>query len=379
MKSADVGKGTLNRAQGIALAADGTEGRDAGLQYPCAAPGPHQASEVAPGVKWLRMPLPGAALDHINVWAIEDGPGWTLVDTGLQCDAAAAAWTDVLENVLGGKPVTRVIVTHMHPDHVGMAQWLTQRFACPLWMTRLEYLSCRSRTADSHNAVPAGRTDFYRAAGWSAGMVDANRHRFNTLGTHLGELPDSYQRMRDGQEIVIGERPWQVVTGAGHSPESACLYSPQLRLFISGDQVLPRISSNLSVYPTEPDEDPLGDWLASLIKLQQRVPGDVLVLPGHNDCFRGLHRRLADLRSSHERALLRLQDALVQPCRVIDVFDALFKRPVPVSDGLRLMLATGEGIAFLNHLMALGLATRQMDSHGVHWYRRSRSVVDPST
>lgn len=376
MNSADDRNDTLNPPLEISLDMGSADKEE--LQYPCAPPAFGRAADVAPGVKWLRMPLPGSALDHVNVWAIEDGPGWTLIDTGKQCDQASEAWADALENALGGRPITRVLITHMHPDHVGMAHWLTQRFRCEMWMTRLEYLTCRAMIADTRINVSADRVRFYSAAGWTASMIDANVQRFNTLGTHLGYLPDSFRRMYDGQEITIGESLWRVVVGAGHSPESASLYCPQLRVLISGDQVLPRISSNIAVHPIEPDADPLTDWLASLLKLRQEIPADVLVLPGHAECFRGLHRRLEHLTVSHEHALSRLELALTRPRRVVDVFGALFKRPVSQSDGVRLMLATWESVAFLNHLTQLGLVSRQSDAHGVHWYGRTRSIANSS-
>jgi glyoxylase-like metal-dependent hydrolase (beta-lactamase superfamily II) len=343
---------------------------DEALQYPHEPPAFGGATDIAPGVKWLRMPMPSGALDHVNVWAIEDGPGWAIVDTGKQTEQAAEAWADALQNALGGRPVTRVLVTHMHPDHVGMAHTLTQRFGCELWMTRLEYLTCRAMLADTKVEVSAERIGFYRAAGWTEDLIDANLQRFNTVGSHPGAIPDSFRRMQDGQMITLGEQVWQVVVGSGHSPESASLYCPALAVVISGDQVLPHISSNIAVHPTEPDADPLAEWLGSLLKLQHALPADVLVLPGHGGCFHGLHRRLEQLALSHERSLKRLEEALEQPRRAVDVFGELFKRPIAASDGMRTMLATWESIAFLNHLIQRGIASRETDAHGVHWYRR---------
>jgi len=182
-------------------------------------------------------------------------------------------------------------------------------------------------------------------------------------------LPDSFHRLRDGDELRIGAHLWRVVTGSGHSPEHACLYCPELKVLISGDQVLPRISSNVSVNPTEPDADPMSDWLASLAKLKREVPDDVLVLPSHNECFRGLHARLDALASGQEKALLRLRRSLQERKRAIDVFGALFARPIGENDVALLGMATGESVACLNHLVRRGEASRELDADGVAWYR----------
>jgi glyoxylase-like metal-dependent hydrolase (beta-lactamase superfamily II) len=179
-------------------------------------------------------------------------------------------------------------------------------------------------------------------------------------------LPDSFRRLADGEEIAIGDHVWRVVVGSGHSPEHACLYCPELKLMISGDQVLPRITSNVSVFPTEPDGDPLRDWLTSLAAIKPRVPDDVLVLPAHNDPFHGLHLRIDHLIGGHERSLTRLEKLIAEPKRAIDVFSVLFKRTI---NNDVLSMATGESLAHLNCLMHRGQAVRETDADGVDWYR----------
>ena len=342
------------------------EGARAKLVYPFArGPETGGAIDVAPGVKWMRMPL-GGALAFINVWAIRDGDGWALVDTGMQTPATSAAWNAVFAGPLGGAPVTRVFVTHMHPDHIGMAGWVTRKFDCRLWITRLEYLMCRVMAADTGRAAPEDGLRFYRSAGWDPAALDTYEARFGGFGRNLHALPDSYRRLEDGQNIRIGEHDWRVVVGSGHSPEHACLYCPALNLMISGDQVLPKISSNVSVFPTEPDGDPLDDWLTSLAAIRTRVPDDVLVLPAHNDPFHGLHARLDHLIRGHERGLDRLLARLAQPCRAVDVFGVLFKRTIGPD---LLGMATGEALAHLNCLMHRGLVSRDTGEDGISWYR----------
>jgi len=268
--------------------------------------------------------------------------------------------------VLGGKPVTRVIVTHMHPDHIGLAGWITRKFQCELWITRLEYISCRMLVADTEREAPEAGVKFYRAAGWAQEDLDRYVDRFGGFGKAVSQMPDGFRRISDGDRLEIGGRTWKVVTGNGHSPEHACLHCEELDVLISGDQLLPRISSNVSVFPTEPAADPLADWIASCGKLKAAVPADVLVLPAHNEPFRGAHKRLDALMRGHEVALGRVLDRLDEPKRVVDLFPAMFSRPI---DADVLGMATGETIAHLNCLIGRGQAVREFDGD-IALYRR---------
>ena len=339
------------------------------LVYPFEAPPARgQTTEVAPGVHWIRMPLP-YALTHINLWALDDGHGWALVDTGVRTEETALVWRELFANAPDERPLTRVIVTHMHPDHVGMAGWLTRKFGVRLWMTPLEYLSCRVMVSDSGREAPADAIDFFRQAGWGAAAIETYRTRFGNFGKHIHPLPDSFRRLADGDELAIGAHTWRVIVGTGHSPAHACLYCPSLKVLVSGDQVLPRISSNVSVYPIDPDADPMTGWLDSLAKLRREVPDDVLVLPAHNECFRGLHARIDALASGQQNALDRLRAALDTPRRAVDVFSALFRRTIGEADVSLLGMATGESLACMNHLMHRGEVLRECDAQGVAWYR----------
>lgn len=336
------------------------------LTYPFAqGPTPTAAVDVAPGVKWLRMPLDGA-LGFINVWAIAEEGGWAIVDTGIGGAETVQAWREAFRTSLEERPATRVFATHMHPDHIGMAGWLTRKYGCRLWITRLEFLTCRSLATDTGREAPEDGVRFYRAAGWDHDALETYRARFGFFGKAIHVLPDSFHRLSDGDELTLGGRLWRVVVGSGHSPEHACLYCPELKLLISGDQVLPKISSNVAVFPTEPDADPLHDWLTSLARIKALVPDDVLVLPAHNEPFFGLHSRLERLIGGHRRGLERLHRLLAEPKRVVDVFPVLFRRTIDESN---LGLATGESLAHLNYLLARGRAVRATDDKGVDWYR----------
>lgn len=320
---------------------------------------------VADGLLWLRMPLP-FALQHINLWLLEDHGAWAIVDTGVCDDDSHEVWNDVVTNVFRDVPVGRVILTHMHPDHAGNAGWLCGRLNADLWMTREEYLLCRVLTADTGREAPSTGINFYRAAGFPPEALDRYQKMFGMFGRLVSELPESHTRLRDGESIDIGGHRFEIVVGRGHSPEHACLFDADRNLLISGDQLLPTISSNVSVFPTEPAADPLDEWLTSLRKLKDHVPDDVLVLPAHGRPFRGAHHRLDQLVDEHESGLDALREHCRKPQRVVDVFPVLFR--APIRDG-NLIMATGESIAHLNYLLFQGEIERRRDEHGVDWYR----------
>lgn len=339
-----------------------------GLVYPFGETTPETGAtlEIAPRVHWVRMPLP-FSLQYINLWLIDDGESWTIVDTGLPLDETQQAWRDIFEDKLDGRPVARIIITHMHPDHIGNAGWLSRKFpGAELWITRLEYITCRMLVADTGREAPQAGVDFYRHAGWNEDEIQDYRDRFGGFGRGVSQLPDAFHRLDDGDSFEMAGETWTVITGNGHSPDHTCLHCPALNLFISGDQLLPRISSNVSVFPTEPDANPLDDWLSSCEKLRAALPEDVLVLPAHNEPFVGARKRLTHLIDGHEKALRRLHQRLSEaPRRVVDTFPALFGRKI---EGDSLGMATGEALAHLNLLVERGQARVAKVEDGVAWY-----------
>lgn len=345
-------------------------GQSNGLQYPMGrnqAPESGQVIPVADGVYWFHMPLP-MSLVRINLWLLEDGDGWLVVDTGMKCPDAISVWQSALQTHLKGKPVKRVLVTHMHPDHIGMAGWLTRHFSCDLWISRTEFMMCNSLVRDTGREAPEEALEFYRAAGFSDQDLQQYSERFGKFGAGIGELPRTFYRLVDGQTFEVNQRQWQVVVGSGHSPEHVCLHCPELGLLISGDQVLPRISSNVSVFPMEPAADPLTEWLDSCDRLRRVLPNDLLVLPSHQEPFYGLHTRLGQLIDTHEEDLRSLHTFLADPKRAIDCFPVLFKRNISTA---MMQFAIGETLAHLNCLIGRGLIRCEANEEGVSLYSQT--------
>jgi glyoxylase-like metal-dependent hydrolase (beta-lactamase superfamily II) len=339
-----------------------------GLTYPFGRrfPDTGELIEVAGGLGWARLPVPGS-LKHINIWVLDDGDGVAIVDTGLDIPPCREAWEALLAGPLAGKSVTRLIVTHFHPDHLGLAGWLAERFAAPLWMTRTEWLYGRMLTADVRDTPPREAFAYWRAAGWSeeriAGEVEKGWGRFAAM---VSPVPVSFVRMEEGQTLHIGAGKWRVVIGSGHCPEHACMVNDADGIMIAGDQVLPRITSNVSLGLSEPEADPLGEWLASIDKLRG-LSDALLILPSHGDPFTGLHARLDTLSEGHRGRLDALVEHLAEPKRAVDCFPVLFARKIETGS---YGLATGEAMAHLRHLEVTGRARREVKD-GAFWFSKA--------
>jgi glyoxylase-like metal-dependent hydrolase (beta-lactamase superfamily II) len=321
---------------------------------------------VADGVTWLRMPLP-FSLNHINLWLLRDDGGWVIVDTGLYTSTTREIWQKVFANGMRNDPATHIVVTHLHPDHAGCANWLVEQFGVDLWMTLEEYLLCRVLIADTGREAPPNGVWFYRAAGFDDEQIALYRDNFGMFGKVVPAMPQSLRRLRDGEALEFGGHTWEVIVGRGHSPAHACLYDRGRNILISGDQILPTISPNISVWPTEPHANPLRDFFDSIDKMERILNEDVLVLPAHGKPFRGVHARLQMLRREHTERLEILLDNGREPRRVVDVFGDLFGRAINSSNRI---MATGEALAHLNYLIATGHMLSTSDDDGVTWFQR---------
>jgi len=330
-------------------------------------PAEGEITRVAEGVFWARLPLWGR-LNHINVWLLQDYDGWTIVDTGLHTDQAKACWNAIFDKYLDGKPITRVIATHLHTDHTGNAGWIASKFDCPLWMSRSDFYMCKVMAADRPTDVPEDAIRFYRRAGFDDSRLTRYRQRFGQFGASISPLPAGYRRIQDGEYIDINGKEWRAVIGHGHAPEHVCLYCPELKIILAGDQILPRITPNVSVQPSEPLANPLRDWIASSIRFRELLPPNLLVLPAHQDIFEGLHERLTALIDWHEVAIERLYDLCVEPKRAVDVFGALFKSEIT---DMSYFPATGEAIAHLHCAQGRRLLVVEEDEQGVAWWRQA--------
>jgi glyoxylase-like metal-dependent hydrolase (beta-lactamase superfamily II) len=324
------------------------------LNYPHAEPPAHESYiEVAPGVRWLRFPLP-FALNHINLWLLADGDGWTLIDTGIKSETSYALWRHHFEAAMEGRPLKRLIVTHFHPDHVGCADWLVERWRPEFLTSRTEWLT--ATMLQTETAVNATRFwgDYYRDAGLDEDTLRAVANRGENYGARVGEIPRPFIRLADGDTLTIGERTWRVVIGTGHSPELICLYSEEDRLFIASDQVLPGISPNVSVAAPEPTGDPLSEFLSSCRKLHALDP-ETFVLPMHGRPFYRLHERLDELALHHDERLTLTAGACREPLTIVELLPIMFKRKL---DFQQTQFAIGEALAHANHLVAQGRMER---------------------
>jgi glyoxylase-like metal-dependent hydrolase (beta-lactamase superfamily II) len=336
------------------------------LDYPLAdlLPEPGQVHALAPGVLWLRMPLP-FALDHINLWLLADErdgeAGWCAVDCGVANDGTRALWEQVLAGDGEGKRLLRVLATHCHPDHVGLADWLCARFDAPLWMSTGEYAFARLMAAGLPGVDGSSAVGHFQRHGLvDPALLAKLGERRNYYPSLVPAVPAAYTRLRDGDLVTVGARRWEVIAGFGHSPEHAALYCEDGHLLIAGDMVLPRISTNVSVFAIEPEGNPLQLYLDSLARYEA-LPADTLVLPSHGKPFRGLHTRVAQLRAHHAERLAEVLDACATPQSAMDIVPRMFKRAL---DAHQLTFALGEALAHLHVLWAKGLVRRLIEKDG---------------
>jgi glyoxylase-like metal-dependent hydrolase (beta-lactamase superfamily II) len=341
------------------------------LEYPFTEPPEFGASlEVMPGIHWLRMPLP-MSLDHINLYLVDAGAGWYIIDTGLRGDAVQAHWQKIFANCLQGRPVLGIFVTHMHPDHVGQAGWLEEYWQAPVFMTLGEYYSARAIYAGLGAAVPRLAEQYYRRTGFDSVAIEKIREGARGFSRVIEPLPGAFLRVREDEVLQWGDRRMRVVVGQGHSPEHACLVDEANGVMFSGDQIIASITSNVSVMAIEPEANPLALWLESHHKMMS-LPADILVLPAHGLPFRGVRTRLQQLIDHHEDHLQALEEACLQPRTAMSLLPVLFRRKLDEQDTL---LALGECIAHLHLMLDRGTLERLLVDDIYHYRTLDTSVA----
>ncbi|PHK93788.1 MBL fold metallo-hydrolase [Pseudoroseomonas rhizosphaerae] len=330
-------------------------------------PEPGAVAEIRPGLRWARMPLPFPP-HHVNLWLLEDGAGWLAVDAGARTDESVGLWSRILEEGLEGRPITRLLATHFHPDHVGFAGWLCERTGASLLMPRAEYLMSRFLCLDTDEGMTAQQLDFARMMGGGEDYLAFLAARGPLYARAVMPLPRQYRRIAQDDRIAVGGREWRVMTGGGHAPEMAALHCESLGVLIAADQVLPRISPYVGVGATEPEADPLRDFLESNARLRA-LPAETLVLPSHGEPFFGLHERIDALAAHHAERLGTLEAACATPLTAFEAAGVLFPR---VREHRPMGFALGETLAHLNRLVGEGRAVREAGD--VPRYRRTKNA-----
>jgi glyoxylase-like metal-dependent hydrolase (beta-lactamase superfamily II) len=352
------------------------------LYYPLgdAMPGPGEAMVVhagedgglAPAVKWIRMGLP-FALDHINLWLLRDEidgrHGWTVVDCCITRDEAKAQWEQVFATQLDGLPVLRVIVTHMHPDHIGLAHWLCERWQAPLWVSATDYYAARVGSQSTTGfGGPAAAAFFARHGLSDPESLEKIRGRASYYPGMVPAVPPRFHRLCDSGVVSVGGRQWRCISGFGHAPEHMALYCDSLQVLISGDMLLPKISTNVSVHDTEPESNPLQAFLDSIDKFAA-LPPETLVLPSHGKPFVGAHERIRQLHEHHRDRLAEVVQACGEaPHTAADLLPVLFKRKLDLH---QTTFAMGESVAHLHALWFKGELRRELGEDGVYRFSKA--------
>lgn len=333
------------------------------LVYPVSAPPPAgQLLEVAPGILWARVPLP-FRLDHINVYLIEDGDGWAVLDTGIGNDATRALWETLAQGPLAGRRLTRLIVTHHHPDHIGLAGWLCERFDVPLLTSETAYLFCQNVSLSPGALDAKPYRDFYLRHGVDEAITNRVATQGHSYLKMVSGLPPTFERLVGGDTLRIGGRSFDVLTGNGHAPEQLMLYCAADNVFLAADQVLAKITPNISVWAVNPKGDPLGHYMRSLDELKQRLPADALVLPGHQLPFYGLHTRADELIAHHEKRCAQIAEACrAAPRSAAELVPVLFPRQL---DPHQMSFAFSETLAHVNFMLRRGELTAAEETDGI--------------
>jgi glyoxylase-like metal-dependent hydrolase (beta-lactamase superfamily II) len=333
-----------------------------------------------------------------------------MVDTGIATNKTMKLWENIFTSTIGpsGKPITGLIITHFHPDHFGLAGWIARKWNMTIQMSATEWgigqhlsrlndlndlnVAHKNSLSDDGEMSETGDAqgltkdtsieldvsnsiiaDYEKKCGIVSGgpesQANASIHDHNNYHKFNSNLPNDYHRLQEHDLIQIGNRKWKVIIGEGHSPEHVCLFSEQDSLLIAGDQILARISPNVSVWPSDPTANPLKQFLSSMTKLR-RLPASTLVLGSHDAPFFGLHSRLKQIEHHHQERLDLLLTLCKSPQTVMTILPLLFKRDLTPD---QLPFAIGEALAHLNYLVVDKQMTRTLNSGT--WYFTSRQEL----
>ncbi|WP_334057117.1 MBL fold metallo-hydrolase [Alteromonas sp. S005] len=324
---------------------------------------PGEVIEVAEGVLWLTMPLP-FELDHINLYLIRGENGWVVIDTGIGTSTTKSLWKCIFKQL--DEPIVGVIVTHLHPDHVGLAGWIADKCDVPFYMTQTEYFTARAFAAGRNGATNERDVLYYRRVGLDESMITKlTSGEGNGYSSVVSPIPISYTRLKHGMTLSLGDNEWKVMVGRGHSPEHACLYNEKKNILISGDHILPIITPNIGAYSTEPDANTLADYLDTLPQFKS-LPQNTTVLPAHKLPFIGLHERVDTLIAHHHEHLRALLDACEKPRTVVELLPVMFKRKL---SSRNMVFAVAECLSHLNYLLNEGCISRTLNEEGVYIFK----------
>jgi glyoxylase-like metal-dependent hydrolase (beta-lactamase superfamily II) len=322
-------------------------------------PRPGELREITSGLYWARLPLP-MRLNHVNLWFMREGAGWLVVDAGLDDKMCRDAWEALLAGPLQGLKLERIVLTHGHPDHVGLAGWLVERFDCSFAATRTEWLFANWRREAHGRSFSRQMRAFLTAHGCSVDMVERFAQQETAIARGEQPVPEQFSRLRHAERHRFGERDFDVIVASGHADEHASFYARDGQVLIAGDQILQRITPVVGVFGTEPESDPLTEYLASLERFET-LPRDTLVLPSHGLPFLGLHARLQQLRTHHQERLAELLEHMDEPRSTFKLASLIFDRAMQEGQG---RFALAETLAHLHYGEKLGLARRITGADG---------------
>ena len=323
--------------------------------------------EISEGILWFRFPMP-IALDHINIYLLEDNDGWVLIDTGMADPVSIETWEIILKKYTAKRPIIRIIGTHFHPDHVGLAGWLLDRIDAEFWMSQIEWLSARQAYLDAEEVSLVNMRKFYDLAGLGTSEKNLYYEIGNDYREMVSPIPSVYKRIEKETIFLIGGRTWQPIFGSGHSPDHVTLYNKKDQIVLGGDMLLPRITPIIAVWWQEPDGNPLDGYLKFLEGIEVATE-ETIVLPAHDLPYKGLLTRIKDLIQHHQNRLEITFECCSETVTASCIMKALFRRDL---DAFQTRFAIGETIAHINYLLHKKEISRHLSQDHSYLYQKNK-------